>query len=108
MLDAAVKRKKKFDLPVSLETMNVSRNLLGISRTAFSFLVGIPSLLASLAFLFLPEAQGFCRCSSHLTDMMCEPPGEPGSLMVTLSPYHLRTAYLRTSFYQRNVNPLFA
>lgn len=86
---------KKFDLPVSLETVNVSRNLLGISGTAFSFLIETPSLLASLVFLFLPEAQEFLQVQQHLSNMTRGYPGGAWVLDDDTEPYHLWTAYCR-------------
>lgn len=86
---------KKFDLPVSLETVNVSRNLLGISRTAFSFLIETPSLLASLVFLFLPEAQEFLQVQQHLSNMTKGYPEGAWVLDDNTEPYHLWTAYCR-------------
>lgn len=50
-----------------LETMDLSRNLLGISGRAFNLLIEMLSLLASPVIFFLLEAQEFLQVQRHLS-----------------------------------------
>lgn len=78
-----------------LGTMNLSRNLLGISGRAFNFLIETLSLLVSLIFFFLLEAQEFLQVQWHLSVRTSGYPGGAWVLIMTLSPCHPWTAYCR-------------